>query len=677
MRLANLKIPLLLAAALALDLDSSGCIEEADDADDAAQLATADQAIEVGLPGNVIEGVKGAAELYDMIKNLSEFGTPIVTTGDLLEKLDEVDEDIKALGEKVTELQNGMQELMGLISVTAAKGYLHNIDQVMQGWRDASAAEETQPGSLAAFYQNVRNGVPGAYGVIDLATLTSLDDLAQAAIRDNATFLRGQALDRTAELGTYAASVRLRLAEGFYVLSLAMQADGHTAFAPGGTQVKAQTARLAAFDANFLQTNNAMNQAIVTAKMQARQAQFTACYGEYDWGGETQYYAFDDTGTGAHYRYEAGYFFVDTGTCDRVRTSYVYPVPAQLGTKVMGELITAQTAFTGWTQATDNAGLTSMVHVDKATYGGLDVTPSLRSACDGRGACDYTVANLGDPTPNVAKAFEVTYGCGAEPAGVPAGWDGPPGTKTLRLAAEAGGQTVHLTCGAFDGNLARLVGTLPHPRPRRRRPRRLHRHHLPRRRQHHQVHPRRRLQLEPHPDPRPAGHPPAQGPRRHPPHLRHVRRDHHPRPRRQRPRHPGGRRRLLRPPVTPPNPQLATPRARCPHRVAGAAAFRAPARASSLLGRRRRLERRSAGHAPARGAGADGGEAPARRQAAEPRRSARPPQDPAVPDASRRTWTPRPPRVAPRMPPAAPNRDGPRETPHDTAGVSPLAHASI
>ena len=190
----------------------------------------------------------------------------------------------------------------------------------------------------------------------------------------------------------------------------------------------------------------------------ARQAQFTACYGEYDYGGMAQYYTFDDTGTGAHYRYEAGYFTVDTGTCDRVRLSYVYPVPAQLGTKVMGELITAQTAFTGWTQATDNAGLTSTVHVEKATYGGLDVTPSLRSSCDGRGACDYTVANLGDPNPGVAKAFEVTYRCGAEPAGVPEGYARPPATKTLRLAAEAGGQTVHLTCGAFDGDLARFVG---------------------------------------------------------------------------------------------------------------------------------------------------------------------------------------------------------------------------
>ena len=457
MRLANLKLPLgfglAVALAFALDLDS-GCVDDADNADDAAQLATADQAIEVG-PGEMLEPIQGAFEVIHMIKNLSEFGTPIVSTGDLLAKLDEIDEDIQALSEKVTELQGAMQELKGFISVSAAKAALANIDTVMMGWRAASADEQTKPGALAKFYQNVRNGVPDGYGVIDLATLLELNDFTQAAIRDNATFLAGQPLDRSAELGTYAAGIRLRLAEGFFLISLAKQDQGAKEFAPGGTQVLAQTARLAAFDANFFQANDTMNRAFVAAQMQARQAPVLHCEGHLVTR-TTNGWQFKDLFSDPNGTKSAIYSSYDA--CEGARYLYVLQQQAIVGTQVMGELMTAQTAFTGWTQATDNAGLTSTVHVQKATYGGLDVTPSLRSACDGRGACDYTVANLGDPTPNVAKAFEVTYGCGAEPAGVPAGWDGPPGTKTLRLAAEAGGQTVHLTCGAFDGDLARFVG---------------------------------------------------------------------------------------------------------------------------------------------------------------------------------------------------------------------------
>ena len=68
--------------------------------------------------------------------------------------------------------------------------------------------------------------------------------------------------------------------------------------------------------------------------------------------------------------------------------------------------------------------------------------------------CDHTVdvANLGDPSLGVTKRFAVTYRFGAEPTGAAGG------TRTLLFAAEASGQTVHLTCGAFDGNLGRLVG---------------------------------------------------------------------------------------------------------------------------------------------------------------------------------------------------------------------------
>ena len=469
MRLSNLKIPLLLAAALALDLDSSGCIEEADDADDAAQLATADQAIEVG-PAQVLQGVQKGFEIYKMIGTYQKYGKLTITPADIFDKVTQVEEDVQALRAEVSKMQDAMLAAMldvkGEISVVAAKNALAQVDAVMTGWVYANQNLASDPNALKTFYANLLAGISGGYGTIDLQTLLQLDAHAQAAITGQGAFLGTQGIDRAPELGIYAAGVRLRLAEGFFLLTLAQQDKGTPQFLPDGDAVKAQTARLAAFDQTFFTANDAMNRAIVAKEMQLRGARVLGCT-----KGDNNIYLADQlpgvfpsftfpfnttltwTSTG-RYPYIRNYSNEDglMRACETFRTSYVAEQQAIWGSTKMGELLSSEQAFTAWSTASDAAGTTSSIHVEDAGYDSANrtstVTAQLRSACDNRDTCAYTVdvGTLGDIDHGMAKAFSVSYRCGASP-----------NIKTVSISADANGQSVALQCAPIS--LTDMVGT--------------------------------------------------------------------------------------------------------------------------------------------------------------------------------------------------------------------------
>ena len=251
----------------------------------------------------------------------------------------------------------------------------------------------------------------------------------------------------------------LKNMEQFFVLMLASQSQdaGNQAFFPGGNQVVAQADRLATFDETFFIANDDMNKAIVAKEMAWRGTMIEECN-----LGTDQTVYFKDWGPGSHAEFPydqklswtsvgSGFFIRNYSNedalmshCGTFRASYVPQQQALYGSQKMGELLTVETAFSNWSTASDAAGATSTIHVEQAFYGSTqlpyrdsDVTAHLRSACDNRGTCDYTVDvnELGDIEFGAKKDFWLTYRCGASTA-----------TKKLYLAAEANGQTVTLDC---------------------------------------------------------------------------------------------------------------------------------------------------------------------------------------------------------------------------------------
>ncbi len=88
-----------------------GCLDNADDADDAVQLATADQAIEVG-PAQVLQGVQAGFEIFKMISTYQKYGKVTITTADIFDKVTEVEKDVQALREEVENMQKAMNAAM-------------------------------------------------------------------------------------------------------------------------------------------------------------------------------------------------------------------------------------------------------------------------------------------------------------------------------------------------------------------------------------------------------------------------------------------------------------------------------------------------------------------------------------------------------------------------------------
>ena len=89
------------------------------------------------------------------------------------------------------------------------------------------------------------------------------------------------------------------------------------------------------------------------------------------------------------------------------------------------------------------AATMSTIAINTATYGATckgskntDVAAKVKSACDGKAKCSYTVSAgvLGDTAPGCAKAFEATYTCRDK------------GNRTQTLAAEANNKVAEFDC---------------------------------------------------------------------------------------------------------------------------------------------------------------------------------------------------------------------------------------
>lgn len=451
MRLSNLTKPVALALALVLAAPAVGCAVPTGDAGDATEkVGDTSQALDVG-PGQVLSGIQGAMHIYSMITTYQKYGEVSISNGEILDKVNEVSADVKILNDKVDSLQNSMNEVNANISQVQAVEKMGNIDQLMNGWVAANANEATRPGSLKTFYANVRAGIPDGYGVTSLADLDALATYASTAIEYRGQFFGDQPMgtpfDQANSLGVYAASVRLRIAEGFYILTLAKQDEGALEFFPNGAAVVAQDKRLAQFDEAFLTANNAMNLQIVAKPRTLRGQLVGGCLADTD-----SVFFLDSANLAFPYKkaittsvvVAGGWYGTSNDSkqllaeCGVAQSEYVAKQTAIYGAEQMAKLLTSETAFAALSSAPDTAAPT--IRVTNATFGkngatDFDVTPFLRVACDMRGTCEYKVesATLGNISPSVAKAFAVSYTCGSV-------------AKTASIAAEASGKSVTLSC---------------------------------------------------------------------------------------------------------------------------------------------------------------------------------------------------------------------------------------
>jgi hypothetical protein len=421
----------------------------------AEKTGKVNQAVDIG---QVASGAQAALTVVSMITTVAKYGELRITNNMIYDKITAVQGSLDTLTTKADAIALAQKETNANIFTAETTGLLSAVKILFQHY---ISLKGSNPEQLPTFYANLLTGTPDGLATLNLADLDTLSILGQKAIPYLASLYGGAgssaaAIAATNDLGDYAASLQLRISQGFYLLALAKQEQAKDAgadpdFAPQGTAVAANEARLSTLGDTFVAANHRMNELVVGAARAARQAAIGTCYADYCYFC-AQTWSFNDTSSKVgKYSYtntkDSSYRFA-LDSCEAARASYFVTAVAETGRDTMQALLTGQPAFTHWTD-TDGAagGGAATIRIKRATYGTSDVTSFVRSATDHRTAVAYPVSvqTLGDPQPSVAKDFSVEWVCGSSVA-----------SQTVSFPAEANGKLANVTCAPMD--LGDLVG---------------------------------------------------------------------------------------------------------------------------------------------------------------------------------------------------------------------------
>ncbi|MDB4946999.1 MAG: hypothetical protein JWP97_6533 [Labilithrix sp.] len=404
-------------------------------------------------PGQVLAGASAAIEVIKMIRTYVKYGELQITNGMILDKIKAVQASIDQLNAKADIITNGQNKINANIFKSETIAIISAIDNLFSHY----VYVKSNNGDLAGFFKDLLAGNPNGYGTLNLGDLDALATLGQEGLPYLADYYGGNgaseaAIVATNDVGAYAASLQLRLSEGFYMLALAKRAQGTDGdFSPQGNAVALNDKRLANLLDTFLGANDRMNQLVVKSSHAAREAAFTDCSEEYCLNC-TRWSFSDSQATPPKSTFQSQYGGIgsEKQACIVERTRAFYAASYTAGLATMKSLLAAQPTFTHWSDASDapDGGGAPTIHVTQAKYGPGDVSPFLQSAMGNRVEASFVVdiKKLGETLPNVAKDFSVTHTCGTSAV-----------TKTSTLSAEANGKSVTLSCMQID--VSDLVGT--------------------------------------------------------------------------------------------------------------------------------------------------------------------------------------------------------------------------
>lgn len=420
-------------------------------------------------PGQVLAGASAAIEVIKMISTYVKYGELQITNGMILDKIKAVQASIDQLNLKAETITNGQKEINANIFKSPSVPIMSAITTLF----DHYTYLKSNNGDLPKFYTNLLAGNPDGIGTLNLADLDALANLGQQALPYLGDYYggKGTIAEATAaanDLGAYAASLQLRLAEGFYLLALAKRAQGTDGdFGPQGNVVTANEKRIANLSDTFFVANDRMNELIVGRSRAARVAAISDCFNDTCFQCNLIYAFNDSLSTTVKTQFKSTLRGDPQNECISARTKAFYAASFANGVTTMQGLLAAEPTFSRWSDANNAAdggvaaeggvaadggvaptgGGFPTIRVTQAKYGPGDVTPFLQSALTNRVEAAYTVdlKKLGETQPDVAKGFSVTYSCGASTL-----------TDTKSVPAEANGKSVSVDCVRLD--VAQLVG---------------------------------------------------------------------------------------------------------------------------------------------------------------------------------------------------------------------------
>ncbi len=465
MRLAHLNNSLIVGLALAVALPATGCVDDA---------ATEDGVVEEDLgevgPGDVVGAATSAMQIVKMFNNYQKYGEVEVSTGEILDQVKQVQAQLDVLKAAMSQLNDAVTATHKDVLGVGAVQTLNSIDSLWQAFRTVKATNDDA--KVQAFLASISSNTASAGSLrwSDLATLSDilaganiLDSLLDLVAQDSAA--RGLAASVDDTLGSFAIHARLVQEQGFFLLALAdannPSIDIEQRKVEHVAHIEAQTNALrgatATFNARVAATGAATRTSEIGDCTCVDDGRPFICQAVPPFVTPPFYRVDDPEGGGTGGR--------GLEACQAARTVYVEQVSKDFQASLATKLWTNANGFQLWMdeRATSIVG----IRVLGASYSdGIvanTVTGPLAFPCDGLTSCAYTIRKtvLGNPNSD-AQGFFASYRCDDMDRGNPRAFEG---AKTIRIPAEADGQTVTLSCPAVAGDVAKVVGTYQDPTP--------------------------------------------------------------------------------------------------------------------------------------------------------------------------------------------------------------------
>jgi hypothetical protein len=347
MRFPKFASPLvaILAVALAAPI-VGGCAVPTGDAD--GNVGTQSQAEGIS-PGDIASGASAALQMVQMFKSYQKYGEPVVTTGEILDKVNQTQADVAALTAAVGGIKDSITTTDKNVVLGPVVDKTTTMSAVFKGYVNISTTgtpEQTQ-----AWLDKV--GGPDAVGVeerwaeLEIVNnrLLGKDGLSSGlSLIVDTEVAKGEAAVDSDAIGRFMATIRLAEEQDFFVLSKASAKNPAINLAD---QLTAHQARMAEQDTAFFAAMAKYNTGMLDNAVSARTAKISACgyAGGMFLGIETErnenaWFAYNDSGTAA------GAY--GQQNCDTARTTALATATADVRMTLSDKLWNAEQVLKGW-----------------------------------------------------------------------------------------------------------------------------------------------------------------------------------------------------------------------------------------------------------------------------------------------------------------------------------------
>jgi hypothetical protein len=285
MRFLKFAKPLVAVAAIAFAASNIGCAVPTS-SEETAPLGTQKQAAEAaGLAlGDVAGGAQAAIQVITMLNNYKLYGEPVVSEGEILAKVNEVQAGLTALRTSVGQLQVAVLTTSVNVTSEPVVKVTNNIEALFQGYLTAAANSDP---TVLSNYLDAIAGLNGkdhpTQGSLTWADMADLDAQLSGTLTSSGLFsllaqseaTKGTASIESDVLDRVMADKQLAQEQGFFLLSKANAKNPTVDLAKWKAT---HDARMANQRAVFLSAVREYNKLVLAAQAAPRQAQVGECY---------------------------------------------------------------------------------------------------------------------------------------------------------------------------------------------------------------------------------------------------------------------------------------------------------------------------------------------------------------------------------------------------------------